>query len=292
MFFNIWAHFLVLQSLGFLMLVLYTIYGFVKSQQMKNNASCKTLIMSAFTIPLFIVFQGGYCFTMNGWDMDFVFHNEILSLLFSICFTCWGVTMLMIAIAWIEVVEKSQKKGQSGNTAMYKRVIYSAMFILSGGVFVCLIIIGSAPMAGGVVFLALIFIAVVFYFGGQKLGGMLRGGKPRDPNAIEMSMEEMVDSTAKSVGKGSLVTLLCVMMFIMFTNGNVWLSTIGIEGGMQFLLITTLLVIRFIRFGGRRAMAKAGLKPVFACEAAKVGKLDSGSSSKSTTASVAPSSVE
>ncbi|GMH71558.1 hypothetical protein TrRE_jg1524 [Triparma retinervis] len=274
--------------MAFLLLVLYTISGFVKSKQMKNNASCQTLVMSAFALILVMVFQGGYAFTMNGWDLDFVFHNDMLSLLFSIAFTCWGVTMLNIAIAWIEVVEKSQKKGQKGNTAMYKRVIYTAMFVLSAGVFACLFVIGSAQLAGGVVLLGLIFIAMVFYFGGKKLGGMLRGGKPKDANATEMSMDVMVDSTAMMVGKGSLCTLMCVMMFIMFTNGNVWLSTIGIEGGMQLLLFTTLLVIRFIRFGGRRAMAKAGLKPVFSCEAAKIGKLDK----DKTSSSVAPSSVE
>ena len=125
----------------------------------------------------------------------------MLSLLFSIAFTCWGVTMLNIAIAWIEVVEKSQKKGQKGNTAMYKRVIYTAMFVLSAGVFACLFVIGSAQLAGGVVLLGLIFIAMVFYFGGKKLGGMLRGGKPKDANATEMSMDVMVDSTAMMVGK-------------------------------------------------------------------------------------------
>jgi len=125
----------------------------------------------------------------------------MLSLLFPIAFTCWGVTMLNTAIAWIEVVEKSQKKGQKGNTAMYKRIIYTAMFLLSAGLFVFLFVIGSAQLAGAVVFLALIFIAITFYFGGKKLGDMLRGGKPKDPNATEMTMEKMVDSTEKRAGK-------------------------------------------------------------------------------------------
>ena len=67
--------------------------------------------------------------------------------------------MLNIAIAWIEVVERSQKKGQKGNTVLYKRVIYGGMFTLSFGVFFTLFIMGSAPLAGGVVFLSLIFMA-------------------------------------------------------------------------------------------------------------------------------------
>ncbi|GMI15093.1 hypothetical protein TrLO_g4145 [Triparma laevis f. longispina] len=290
-FFNIWAHILVVQVLALFFIVNYSIYGFIASKQFKNNASCQTLCMASVTCLVILLFQGGYCFTMNGWDYDFVFHNQLLSLLFSVAFTCWGVTMLNIAIAWIEVVERSQKKGQKGNTVLYKRVIYGAMFLLSVGVFVCNFILGSPQMAGGVVFLSLIFMAVVFYFGGKKLGDMLRSGAPKGDKGGEMTMETMVDETSKKAGKGALLTLILVMLFIMFTNNIVWLSTLGIQGGMQVLTTILVQIIMFIRFGGRRAMNKLPhLKPVFACEQAKQGKLDQRRSSAS---SVAPeSSVE
>ncbi|GMH95557.1 hypothetical protein TrST_g6778 [Triparma strigata] len=290
-FFNIWAHMLVINCLTLLAVVAYTIHGFRKTKQFKNNASCQTLVLALVALSLIAVFQAGYCFTMNGWDKDMVFHNEILSILFSICFTAWGVTMLNIAIAWIEVVERSQKKGQKGNTVLYKRVIYGAMFTLSFGVFFTLFIMGSAPLAGGVVFLSLIFMAVVFYFGGKKLVNMLRSGAPKKDDDGEMTMEKMVDQTSKWAGKGALLTLLLVALFIMFTNNIVWFSTLGIQGGMQVLMFVLTSVVRFIRFGGRRAMNKEGLTPVFACEKAKQGKLDERRSSASST--VAPeSSVE
>ena len=120
---------------------------------------------------------------------------------------------------------------------------------------------------------------------------MLRSGAPKKDDDGEMTMEKMVDQTSKWAGKGALLTLLLVALFIMFTNNIVWFSTLGIQGGMQVLMFVLTSVVRFIRFGGRRAMNKEGLTPVFACEKAKQGKLDERRSSASST--VAPeSSVE
>jgi len=284
-FFNVWAKLLVLQCITFLGVIFYTIYGFSKSKQFKNNASCQTLILSIVCIVMFALFELGYIFTMNDWDKDWVFHKTLLSYGFTLSFASWLVTALNIAIAWIEVVEKSQKKGQKGNIKLYKRVIYSAMSVLTLGIFFTLVVLGSPQLAGAVVFLALIFIAVVFYFGGKKLGNMLRNGKAKQAGG-EMTMERMVEDTANRVSKGALATLILVILFIMFTNNNIWLSTPGIQGGLQSMFILTVLVIRFIRFGGRRGMAKEGLTPIFRCEAAKQGKLDARRSS--TTSSVAP----
>ena len=53
------------------------------------------------------------------------------------------------------------------------------MSVLTLGIFFTLVVLGSPQLAGAVVFLALIFIAVVFYFGGKKLGNMLRNGKAK-----------------------------------------------------------------------------------------------------------------
>ena len=38
-------------------------------------------------------------------------------------------------------------------------------------------------------------------------------------------------------------------------------------------------ILKFIRFGGRRALARTGLRPIFKVEGVKQGKLDNGDSS-------------
>ena len=62
------------------------------------------------------------------------------------CLICW----LNIAVAWVEVVEKSQKKG-TNNAAKYKTILYSLAFGFTLMIFVCLVVLGSTSLTGVVV---------------------------------------------------------------------------------------------------------------------------------------------
>jgi hypothetical protein len=278
-----------------------------------SNASCQTLMHICWMAPIMAAFEGGYAATMNFIDTEMVFHRLILSLAFSIGMMGYGKSLmppllfhvhplynigqllsyltdlltnfitniarahtgicaLNIAVAWIEVVEKSQKKGQSGNTALYKRIIYGIIATYSTLIVVTLVILGSTAMAGAVVLLALLVIAVVYRFAGNKLGTMLESGA--DKKNGELTMDVMVKKTAKEISLLCGIMFFLVVLFVQTTNANVWLSTVGIQGGLTCAWLSCMYVLRFIRFGGRRAMIKAGLKPIFACEMVKAGKLD------------------
>ena len=196
----------------------------------------------------------------------------------------FGICVLNIAVAWIEVVEKSQKKGQSGNTALYKRGIYGTIFLFTFGIVFTMVILGDTSLAGAVVMMGLLFFGIVYRFAGNKLGTMLEGSGPKKDDAPkEMTMDVMVKGTAKEVSKLCLGILFLTVLFIMTTNSNVWLSTPGIEGGMTLAWYMMNSVLKFIRFGGRRAMIKAGLKPIYGVEQAKTGKLDVNKGPGSTT---------
>ena len=65
------------------------------------------------------------------------------------CLICW----LNIAVAWVEVVEKSQKKG-SNNAGKYKTILYSLAIGFTALIFITLVVIGNTSAAGGVVLLA------------------------------------------------------------------------------------------------------------------------------------------
>ena len=199
--------------------------------------------------------------------------------------------VLNIAVAWIEVVEKSAKKGQSGNTALYKRGIYGSIGTFSFLILFTMVGLGSTSLAGVVVMMGLMMGAVVYHFAGNKLGKMLEGGatKQEEGKPKEMTMDVMVKKTAKEVSLSCGAIFICCALFIMTTNTNVWLSTPGIEGGMTIAWYMCVKVLQFVRFGGRRAMLKAGLKPIFSVEAAKTGKLDINKAPGST---VVESSVE
>jgi hypothetical protein len=334
-------------------------------------------------------------------DTGMVFHGSLLGYMFSLSIFGFGVVALNIAVAWIEVVEKSQKKGQAGNTKKcvrakrarrrarkgrwrggarakkswflgwersereeepgkgggggalpppvarakkglvawlgkkhhppaenpsratpgsslaraaharsvargrpqltrslaparlarrYKMGIYGSILTYFLLMFVCFIVLGSTTLAGVVVMLALIFKAVVFTFAGKKLGKMLEGGGPKagEEDKKEMNMEMMVKGTSKRIAFVSAGTLVLVVLFLMTTNNNVWLSTVSLQGSMTIVCYINSTILCFIRFGGRRAMIKAGLKPIFKVEGAQQGKLDVKNTTTSTSSSVAP----
>lgn len=168
--------------------------------------------------------------------------------------------------------------------------IYGSILTYFLLMFVCFIVLGSTTLAGVVVMLALIFKAVVFTFAGKKLGKMLEGGGPKagEEDAKEMNMEMMVKGTSKRIAFVSAGTLVLVVLFLMTTNNNVWLSTVSLQGSMTIVCYINSTILRFIRFGGRRAMIKAGLKPIFKVEGAQQGKLDVKNTTTSTSSSVAP----
>ena len=100
-----------------------------------------------------------------------------------------------------------------------------------------------------------------------------------------MNMELMVRETATSVARFSGVLVASTVLFILTTNTNVWLSTTGIQGGLTSALYLLILVLRFVRFGGRRNMQKKGYKMLFpSVEMVKAGKNDA--KTESTTSSV------
>ena len=93
--------------------------------------------------------------------------------------------------------------------------------------------------------------------------------------------------TATSVAIFSGLTVILVILFIFTTNTNVWLSTIGIQGGLTCAMYLLVLVLRFVRFGGRRNMQKKGYRVLFpSVEMVKAGK------NEAKTESTAASSVE
>ncbi|GMI26218.1 hypothetical protein TeGR_g10229 [Tetraparma gracilis] len=288
--FMVWSYCLVAYMFWCFLAYLYTIYGFHKSKQLKNNASCQTLFHGLWFCLCFIGTELGYGFTLSMLDTGMVFHGSLLGYMFSLSIFGFGVVALNIAVAWIEVVEKSQKKGQAGNTKKYKMGIYGSILTYFLLMFVCFIVLGSTTLAGVVVMLALIFKAVVFTFAGKKLGKMLEGGGPKagEEDAKEMNMEMMVKGTSKRIAFVSAGTLVLVVLFLMTTNNNVWLSTVSLQGSMTIVCYINSTILCFIRFGGRRAMIKAGLKPIFKVEGAQQGKLDVKNTTTSTSSSVAP----
>ncbi len=264
-FFLLWAIALAGQYFWLWCITIYTLYSFVQAGLFKFNASTETLIGIAITLPCFICFQLGYILTMTFVDQDYKYHNELLFTNFAVCMTTFGVSVLNIAIAWIEVVEKSQKKGQEGNTKLYKRVIYGAIVAYTMCIIFTLIVLSSVMLTGVVVVLALIFMAVVFFFGGKKLFAMLsKGGQKKEGS--ELTMDAMVKMTSDKVGRACALCLVTNILFTLTNNTNVWLSTPGIEGGMQTTFYIMLKVVVFVRFGGRRGLQKAGFRPIFKVE--------------------------
>lgn len=102
-------------------------------------------------------------------------------------------------------------------------------------------------------------------------------------------MEIMVKRTSIRIAWVSAGTLFLVVGFLMTTNKAVWISTICLQGSMTIVCWINRTILQFIRFGGRRAMPKAGLKPIFSVEEAARGKLDTAkSTTMSSSSSVAP----
>ncbi|GMH79731.1 hypothetical protein TL16_g08247 [Triparma laevis f. inornata] len=292
-FFMIWAYALVLWQVVNFVLYLYTIWGFWKSGQLKNNASCQTLFHGLWFCLCYIATQLGYAFTLSMLDTTMIFHGTLLGYLFSLSIMGFGVVALNIAVAWIEVVEKSQKKGQAGNTAKYRYGIFGILGFYFVAMFIVFIILGNTTLAGVVVMLALITKAIVFSFAGKKLGKMLEGGggaKGAEGEKKEMTMEIMVKRTSIRIAWVSAGTLFLVVGFLMTTNKAVWISTICLQCSMTIVCWINRTILQFIRFGGRRAMLKAaGLKPIFSVEGAARGKLDTAkSTTMSSSSSVAP----
>ena len=59
-FFQILTHLLIFGMCYMYYMVIYTIISFKGSDQFKQNASCFTLIHLTWTIPICVLFEGGY----------------------------------------------------------------------------------------------------------------------------------------------------------------------------------------------------------------------------------------
>ena len=79
--------------------------------------------LTSFVVVLF----SSYVLTLSMLDTSMIFHNFYMSYFFTLSMMGWFICPLNVAVAWIEVVEKSQRKGQKGNTAMYKWGIYGGI---------------------------------------------------------------------------------------------------------------------------------------------------------------------
>ena len=98
-FFQIWSIGLIVAWLWLFLATLYTIYGYQQSGQWKwcGNASCQTMLHMLWEIPVMIAFQAGYAVTTSLLDKQMVFHNSLLSYMFSIGMMGFGICALNIA---------------------------------------------------------------------------------------------------------------------------------------------------------------------------------------------------